>query len=128
MELNQITLPCVDYEQSVRFYRGLGLRQIVDSPPDYARFETESGTTLSIHKSERGADTPDVVIYFEVEDVDARVRDLESAGFKFQSAPMDQVWLWREAYLRDPAGNLLCIYHAGENRRFPPWRIGGDAV
>jgi hydroxymethylpyrimidine/phosphomethylpyrimidine kinase len=36
---------------------------------------------------------------------------------------MDQRWLWREAYLRDPAGNVLCIYHAGTNRRFPPWRI-----
>ena len=37
--------------------------------------------------------------------------------------PVDQRWLWREAYLRDPAGNLLCLYCAGENRLFPPWRL-----
>jgi len=27
------------------------------------------------------------------------------------------------APLRDPDGNELCLYHAGENRRFPPWRL-----
>lgn len=128
MDLNQITLPCADYEQSVRFYLGLGLRQIVDSPPDYARFETESGTTLSLHRVEAKSAAPDVVIYFEVADVDMHVRNLEHAGFNFEGAPMDRAWLWREAYLRDPAGNLLCIYHAGQNRRFPPWRVGEDAV
>ena len=128
MELNQITLPFIDYEQSAEFYRRLGLRQIVDNPPDYTRFETESGTTLSIQKVEGNIDTQHVTIYFEVADVDARVRELEAAGFQFDHAPVDQTWLWREAYLRDPAGNTLCIYNAGENRRFPPWRIGGNAV
>ena len=24
-------------------------------------------------------------------------------------------WLWREAYLRDPDGNKICLYYAGEN-------------
>ena len=38
--------------------------------------------------------------------------------------PIDQDWLWREARLADPSGNIICIYRAGENRRFPPWRIG----
>ena len=37
--------------------------------------------------------------------------------------PLDRDWLWREARLTDPSGNVICIYHAGENRRFPPWRI-----
>jgi len=36
---------------------------------------------------------------------------------------VDQRWLWREACLNDPAGNRICIYHAGENRRYPPWKI-----
>lgn len=127
MELNQITLPCIDYEQSVRFYSRLGMRQIVDSPPDYARFETGPGTTLSIHRVEDQPVAPDVIIYFEVEDVDARVRDLKKEGFAFEREATDQRWLWREARLRDPAGTAVCIYHAGENRRFPPWRIGGSA-
>jgi hypothetical protein len=28
-----------------------------------------------------------------------------------------------EAWLRDPACNRLCLFFAGEKRRFPPWRI-----
>ena len=53
------------------------------------------------------------------------MRRLVTAGIRFESQPRDQPWLWREAYLRDPAGNLICLYHAGENRRNPPWRIDG---
>ena len=33
-------------------------------------------------------------------------------------------WLWREARLVDPSGNVICLYHAGENRLNPPWRVG----
>jgi hydroxymethylpyrimidine/phosphomethylpyrimidine kinase len=62
-------------------------------------------------------------VYFEVQDLDRRVRELADAGLVFESGPQDQPWLWREAYVRDPAGNLVCLYHAGPNRRFPPWRL-----
>jgi hydroxymethylpyrimidine/phosphomethylpyrimidine kinase len=33
--------------------------------------------------------------------------------------------MWREARLRDPSGNTIFLYRAGEARRFPPWRMGG---
>ena len=124
MDLNQITLPCVDYGASVAFYQQLGMRQIVDSPPRYARFETSGGTTFSIHRVASVSGASNVVVYFEVEDVDATVSQLKRKGLDFDTEPTDQEWLWREAYLRDPAGNTLCIYRAGQNRRFPPWRIG----
>ena len=122
LDLNQVTLPCTDYDASVRFYRALGLTQIVDSPPHYARFETAAGTTLSVHAEDGRAGASHIVVYFEVEDVDLEVRRLKNLGLSFETEATDQDWLWREAYVRDPAGNLLCIYHAGENRRFPPWR------
>ncbi len=51
------------------------------------------------------------------------VARLKAAGLTFESDPVNQPWLWREAYLRDPAGNSLCLYSAGDNRRFPPWRL-----
>jgi hypothetical protein len=38
----------------------------------------------------------------------------------------DSAGLWREAHLRDPAGNRVCLFHAGENRCNPPWRVGTD--
>ena len=125
MDLNQITLPCTDYLASVTFYKALGLRQIVDSPPRYARFETPLGTTLSIHGVDSLPGEASVVVYFEVDDVDATFSQLEERGIEFDVEPVDQDWLWREAYLRDPSGNVLCIYHAGPNRRFPPWRVEG---
>jgi hydroxymethylpyrimidine/phosphomethylpyrimidine kinase len=127
MNLNQVTLPALDYAASVAFYRALGLTQIVDAPPRYARFECEGGATLSIHTVEpeaRAEPAPSgVTVYFEMEDLDARVAALRAAGLVFLSGPQDQPWLWREARLRDPAGNEIRLYHAGENRRFPPWRL-----
>lgn len=123
MDLNQVTLPCTDYGETVRFYRRLGFRLIVDSPPRYGRFETAHGTTFSLHAESVSGIRRDFVVYFEVEDVDATVGALKNKGLEFESDPVDQEWLWREAYLRDPSGNRVCIYHAGENRRFPPWRV-----
>jgi hydroxymethylpyrimidine/phosphomethylpyrimidine kinase len=64
------------------------------------------------------------VVYLESEDLDAWVERLRADGIVFESGPADQSWGWREARLRDPAGNRLCLYRAGEFRRFPPWRIG----
>ncbi|MGP1352498.1 MAG: VOC family protein [Parasphingopyxis sp.] len=123
MRLNQVTVGCTDYAASVAFYRRLGLTQIVDAPPGYARFETPTGETFSIHGLDavRGAST---VIYFEIDTLDEAVAALRDAGIAFDSGPRDERWGWREARLRDPAGNRLCLYRAGEYRRFPPWRIG----
>ena len=42
--------------------------------------------------------------------------------------PVDQPWQWREARLRDPDGNRLCLFHAGENRLNPPWRLGNASI
>jgi hydroxymethylpyrimidine/phosphomethylpyrimidine kinase len=123
MRLNQITLPTQDYAASVAFYKALGLVQIVDAPPRYARFECEGGATLSIHAAETGPRASGVVVYFESDDLDAWVERLRAAGVVFTSGPRDESWLWREARLQDPAGNELRLYHAGENRRFPPWRL-----
>ena len=124
MDLNQVTLPCFDYDASVEFYRAMGFVLIVDSPPRYARFECGSGATFSLHRVERDAAAiGQSVIYFETPRLDETVAALERRGVEFDSAPADQRWLWREARLTDPAGNRLCLYHAGENRRYPPWRI-----
>jgi hydroxymethylpyrimidine/phosphomethylpyrimidine kinase len=121
VKLNQVTVGTTDYAASVRFYTALGLMQIVDSAPRYARFETPSGETFSIHQVDEVKST--TTIYFEVEDVDAAVARID---LPLTLSPADQRWLWREARLMDPCGNEICIYHAGANRRFPPWRIETD--
>ena len=53
-----------------------------------------------------------------------RMQRLAAEGIRFDSLPTDRPWLWREARLRDPAGNALCLFFAGPNRRDPPWRVG----
>jgi hydroxymethylpyrimidine/phosphomethylpyrimidine kinase len=118
MKLNQVTVGVTDYRAAVDFYTRLGLVQIVASPPRYARFETPSGETFSIHSADRV--NPTTTVYFEVEDVDAFVAGLD---LPLIHPPVDQDWLWREARLADPSGNVICLYHAGANRRFPPWRL-----
>jgi catechol 2,3-dioxygenase-like lactoylglutathione lyase family enzyme len=128
MRLNQVTAAASDLEASIEFYRLLGLRLIVKSP-HYARFELPQGeATFSLHVADGPIPRENAPqLYFEVADVDVEVRRLRSAGLEFESGPTHQRWLWTEAWLRDPAGNAICIYHAGENRRYPPWRIAEDA-
>lgn len=127
MKLNQITVGCLDYEESVTFYKSFGLVQIVDAPPHYARFETPTGETFSIHQVD-AVGTPSTVIYFELDQLDETVATLKTKGIKFAGGPRDESWGWREARLFDPAGNPLCLFHAGENRRFPAWRIATHEI
>ena len=121
MKLNQAALPAVDLARSIAFYEKLGFVLIV-TDDQYARLENpEDLSTLSLEQRSGGGDGAH--LYFECDDLDARVAALKDKGVVFDSGPEDQRWLWREAWLSDPAGNGLCLYYAGENRRFPPWRI-----
>ncbi|WP_288988335.1 bifunctional hydroxymethylpyrimidine kinase/phosphomethylpyrimidine kinase [uncultured Sphingopyxis sp.] len=120
--LNQITLPATDYAASVAFYKQMGLTQIVDSGANgYARFEAANGVTLSIHVGD--GDAGGTTTYLESGALDAWVAYLARRGVRFDQMPRDEEWGWREARLTDPAGNRLCLYQAGEYRRYPPWRI-----
>ncbi|RDV07001.1 bifunctional hydroxymethylpyrimidine kinase/phosphomethylpyrimidine kinase [Sphingorhabdus pulchriflava] len=120
--LNQVTVGCTNYAAAVDFYKALGLQQIVDSPSNgYARFEVPNGATFSIHESQDIATS--TVVYFESKRLDAWVNELVSEGFAFEQMPQDESWGWREARLLDPSGNIVCLYSAGENRRYPAWRI-----
>lgn len=128
MRLNQVTVAARDLAASVAFYEALGLKLIVRDV-HYARFECPDAdggepATFSLHLDLRAKGVTETVVYFEDNDLDATVRRLVEAGLKFDSEPADQTWLWREAYLTDPTGNRVCLYRAGEARRFPPWRLG----
>ncbi|PAY01949.1 glyoxalase [Pseudoalteromonas sp. HM-SA03] len=122
MNLNQVTLPVDDMTAACQFYRTLGFTQIVDTL-HYARFEClEGNATFSL-----SLETPPInngaVIYFEHEQLDEWVSELEARGIIFEQLPTAQRYLWREAILFDPAGNKIKLYWAGENRLYPPWRV-----
>ena len=128
LRLNQVTLAATNTAESIAFYQNLGLTLIVDSAPRYVRFEfpapPEGGApaTLSLH--EAPADwTPQEhspLIYFELDDLDTFIKE---TGLSPLAPPEDKSHLWREADVLDPAGNRIRLYQAGENRRFPPWRV-----
>lgn len=127
MNLNQVTVLSSNVDVAARFYRALGLIQIVDASPRYVRFECPSGeSTFSVHASDRLPDGCRATIYFECDDLDGTVRELKEQGLPFESDPQNQRWLWREAHLFDPDGNRLCLFRAGANRRHPPWRLTGE--
>jgi catechol 2,3-dioxygenase-like lactoylglutathione lyase family enzyme len=123
VRLNHVMLPASNVESSAKFYVRLGLTQIVADYPHYARLLAPDGdTTLSLDQAtdalQNGAS-----IHFEVEDVDLTVQQLKQAGFDFVCDPVDQPYLWREAILLDPDGHRIFIFHAGEHRIDPPWRL-----
>lgn len=128
MNLNQVTLPVHDVPASVQFYERMGFVLIVSSP-HYARFECPEGdSTFSVHLSDHRLQENGTVVYFECASLDRTVESLEAIGFSFSQRAADQPWLWREARLSDPSGNVICLFSAGENRKNPPWRVSRAVV
>ena len=124
MRFNHITLIVTDLERSKAFYSVLGLVQIVDSPPRYARFRFPDGdATLSIEVTGGTPPPPSAQLFFECDSVDQTFAIMKAKGLVFEQEPTDMFYLWREARLRDPDGHDLRLYSAGENRLNPPWKM-----
>lgn len=124
MELNQVGVAVRDLAEGVAFLSRLGLRLVVlDRESLYARFEMPQGdATFSIWQEDQPQPGP-AIVYFEVEDLDRRHAELTALGIAFDTPPITESWLWREARFSDPTGNRFCLFHGGKNRRFPPWRL-----
>ncbi|WP_223671204.1 VOC family protein [Kangiella shandongensis] len=122
MNLNQVTLPVKDMEQAVAFYLKLGFTQIVDSP-HYARFECPEGDSTFSLSLEDNDFSNGATIYFEHEALEEWVKELQAKGVAFEQLPTEQRYLWKEAILKDPSGNKIKLYWAGDNRLNPPWRV-----
>src|SRR5207237_2602836 len=113
-QLNQVTVTATNYERSLDFYRRLELRQIVNSPDTgYSRFETAGGVTFSVQIDPDEKIVATTAIYLECDDLDDRVEKLARSGMASEHGPRNQPWMWREARLRDPDGNVIFFYHAG---------------
>jgi len=127
MNLNQVTVPVTVMAQSIAFYKNLGLELIVHTDDNYARFECPGGdSTFSLHRVDVCPPNPNGIwVYFEVENVDEMMSDVATKidSQLILNMPEDKRWLWREARLRDPDGNTIIVYSAGDNRKNPPWRL-----
>ena len=124
MRLTDVRILVRDFAPSFVFWRdnvGLPVRMGSEAGP-YAEFDTGAGTLAVFSSSSMSNDTgvtsgrggrgaDDLMLIFEVDDVDAKVRELEARGVRFVSQPTDQpAWRLRVAHFRDPDGNLAEIY------------------
>jgi len=124
MNLNQITVPSLNVGKSVSFYKKLSLKLIVEALPKYARFECPDGdSSFSIHLVDKLPSGNGVYVYFECDNLEDQVKSLQQKNIKFEEMPSQKIWLWKEARLKDPDGNQIILYHAGQNRLYPPWRL-----
>lgn len=122
MRLNQVTLAVSDLDRSVAFYRRLGIEQII-ADEGYARFACpERDRTVSL---EVVASVPEsaTTVYLECDDYDGVVSALNRSGIAFEQGCVAEPWLWREARLRDPDGNRLCLFNAGTSRLSLPTHL-----
>lgn len=126
MELNQVTLPVSNMEDAVQFYLTLGFTQIVDTP-HYARFACPDGDATFSISLENGECENHAVIYFEHKNLEELCQSLARRGIVFEQQPTEQPYLWKEAIVKDPSGNKIKLYWAGENRLNPPWKVNKRA-
>ena len=122
MQLNQVTLPVNNMIEAVKFYRTLGFTQIVDTP-HYARFSCPEGDSTFSLSLESEFFENHSVIYFENDNLEQLCQQLIKKGIVFEQQPTEQRYLWKEAVLKDPSGNKIKLYKAGENRLNPPWKV-----
>ena len=111
------TIPVTDLERSKQFYGAtLGLTLLHENPFS-ARYDAGGGTQLSIFKRPP-TKTEHTLAHFEVDDIEATVRELKAKGVRFQEyteGPLKtvdsiaQVGPNRGAWFTDPDGGTLGI-------------------
>ena len=107
------TLVVTDMDQAKPFYeKQLGLTLLEETPAG-CRFGAGKGSQLTIRRGETSA-SGQTVLHFEVDDIEAVVRDLTSRGVVFEEYETPKTVNFiaqfgpnRGAWFKDPAGNVL---------------------
>lgn len=125
MHLTQVRLIVSDFAGMFAYYRDvIGLKPMFPEPnPPYAAFVPELGSSLCLHdradlatatggevSAEAPADKTDrSMVALRVDDIDAYLAEVTERGGVVVAGPIDFGGRTRNAYLRDPEGNLLEI-------------------
>ena len=113
--IGQIAIPVHDVDRAVAFYRDvLGLDFLFDAGP--LAFLMCGDVRIMLTRPEsKELDHPSSILYFRVDDIDARFRDLVAAGVTPQGQPHlihrheesgDEEWM---AFFDDSEGNTLAL-------------------
>ncbi len=105
-----IEIPTTDAKKSGEFYRKLFNWNVDESNPDYLMFSTPGndggGFTTSSKPTKDG-----VVVYIEVEDIEAKLKEIEAAGGKTIKAKTGiSPEFGYYALFSDPCGNTIGVW------------------
>ena len=113
MQVGQIAMTAHDVDRATRFYSDvLGLKLLFRAGP--LSFFDCGGVRLMLARPEKPEfDHPGSVIYFKVDDIETRHRELQGRGVAFIDSPhliarMPDHELWM-TFFRDTEGNTLAL-------------------
>lgn len=86
---------------------GLDLKMDMGWIATYGSQETMSVQVSFMAEGGSGTPVPDISI--EVDDVDAALESMRTAGFAIEYGPADEPWGVRRFFVRDPFGRLVNI-------------------
>ena len=106
------TIAVTDLERAKRFFEEQLLLPVLDETPVAIRFGAGKGTQFSVRRGQ--PNVGQTVAHFEVDDIEAAVRDLTSRGLAFEDyeTPMTvnsiaTIGPARGAWFTDPDGNVF---------------------
>ena len=111
IRLNHLALVVGNCGRSRDWYtRNLGLKVEFEIPErNTVALQDDSGLTLFLSESDEGAAVATCTMAFEVDDVDAKHRELAALGVEFEKTPQRLFWGYG-AELRDPDGYLVYLW------------------
>ena len=129
ISVQYINITVNDVDESIEFYKTLGLDVIMDIPSGEYRWVTLGspaqpglGITLSVPQAGRSQASADALqellvkgelpmLVWATDDLDGLFEKVQSAGAEILQEPMDQGWA-RDCAFRDPSGNMVRISQA----------------
>ncbi|MDX3658360.1 VOC family protein [Streptomyces sp. ID05-26A] len=113
-------LPVEDPERAGHFYADmLGLKPVATMPDGTRIFALGQGDALGLRPAEKGAQSGQTAISFEVPDLEGEIRELEDRGVRFEDYDLPdfktvnhiaEMGTERAAWFTDTEGNILCLH------------------
>ena len=107
-----------DIDRAKRFYEEtLGLRSLDEMGDDFLMLKS-GGTTVNVYKSQFAGSNKATALTFDVDDIDAEVRELKGKGVTFEHydveglTPEGDIYSgegMKTAWFKDPDGNILSL-------------------
>ena len=108
------TVAVTDIDRATRFYQEQVGLKLLDETPSGCRFGAGKGSQLTVRRGQ--PNVGQTVAHFEVDDLEAVIRDLTSRGVAFEEYEtpktvnfIAQVGPARGAWFKDPDGNVLGV-------------------